>query len=86
MRPPPTAAPPIAPRAAPAAVPPHPSSSCHCGAPPPRSAALGAALQTNTALTALKLDANDLECDSTCSQSVGWTVTIPGGTELLSGS
>ena len=31
-------------------------------------------------------DANDLECDSTCSQSVGWTVTIPGGTELLSGS
>lgn len=31
-------------------------------------------------------DANDLECDSTCSQSVGWTVTIPGGTELLSGN
>jgi len=30
-------------------------------------------------------DANDLECDSTCSQSVGWTITIPGGTELLGG-
>lgn len=31
-------------------------------------------------------DANDLECDTTCSQSVGWTITIPGGTELLSGN
>ena len=31
-------------------------------------------------------DANDLECETTCSQSVGWTITIPGGTELLSGS
>ena len=31
-------------------------------------------------------DANDLECDTSCSQSVGWTVTIPGGTELLSGN
>ena len=30
-------------------------------------------------------DANDLECDSSCSQSVGWTITIPGGTELLGG-
>lgn len=31
-------------------------------------------------------DANDLECDSSCSQSVGWTITIPGGTELLGGN
>ncbi|MGC6486274.1 MAG: hypothetical protein ACON4Z_01385 [Planctomycetota bacterium] len=31
-------------------------------------------------------DANDLECETTCSQSVGWTITIPGGTELLSGN
>ena len=31
-------------------------------------------------------DANDLECESTCSSSVGWTITIPGGTELLTGN
>lgn len=31
-------------------------------------------------------DANDLECDSSCSQSVGWTITIPGGTELIGGN
>lgn len=31
-------------------------------------------------------DANDLECETTCSQSVGWTITIPGGTGILSGN
>jgi len=31
-------------------------------------------------------DANDLECETTCSQSVGWTITIPGGTAVLSGN
>jgi len=31
-------------------------------------------------------DANDLECETSCSQSVGWTITIPGGTELLTGN
>jgi len=30
--------------------------------------------------------ANDLECETSCSQSVGWTITIPGGTELLTGN
>jgi len=31
-------------------------------------------------------DANELECSSTCQQSIGWTVTIPGGTELIGGN
>jgi hypothetical protein len=31
-------------------------------------------------------DANDLECELSCSASVGWTITIPGGTQALSGN
>ena len=30
-------------------------------------------------------DANELECSVSCPNSVGWTVTIPGGTELIGG-
>lgn len=30
-------------------------------------------------------DANELECSDTCHASVGWIVTIPGGTELIGG-
>lgn len=30
-------------------------------------------------------DANELECSASCSSSVGWSVTIPGGTELIGG-
>jgi len=30
-------------------------------------------------------DANDLECSSTCSDSVGWVMTIPGGVSLIGG-
>jgi hypothetical protein len=30
-------------------------------------------------------DANELECDSTCQSSIGWTMTIPGGTEMIGG-
>ena len=28
-------------------------------------------------------DANELECSSSCSASVGWVLTIPGGVELI---
>lgn len=31
-------------------------------------------------------DANDLECELSCSASVGWTITIPGGTATLGGN
>ena len=30
-------------------------------------------------------DANELECSATCPDCVGWSVTIPGGTQLLGG-
>lgn len=30
-------------------------------------------------------DANELECSQNCQQSVGWVVTIPGGTDLIGG-
>ncbi len=30
-------------------------------------------------------DANELECSVSCPNSIGWTVTIPGGTELIGG-
>ncbi|MFK7739406.1 MAG: hypothetical protein AB8H80_03710 [Planctomycetota bacterium] len=30
-------------------------------------------------------DANELECTTDCSNSVGWTITVPGGTEMLGG-
>ncbi|HEB52481.1 MAG TPA: hypothetical protein ENI87_04400 [bacterium] len=31
-------------------------------------------------------DANDLECAPSCPSSVGWTITIPGGTGLIGGN
>ena len=31
-------------------------------------------------------DANELECSTACQQSIGWTVTIPGGTALVGGN
>lgn len=30
-------------------------------------------------------DANELECSESCQASIGWTITIPGGTELIGG-
>lgn len=30
-------------------------------------------------------DANELECSASCQASIGWTITIPGGTELIGG-
>lgn len=31
-------------------------------------------------------DANELECSSSCQDSLGWTMTIPGGTGLIGGN
>ena len=30
-------------------------------------------------------DANELECSTSCQASIGWTITIPGGMELIGG-
>src|SRR5690606_29544997 len=30
-------------------------------------------------------DANELECSPSCQASIGWTMTIPGGTGLIGG-
>tara|TARA_R110002072_G_scaffold264409_3_gene423139 strand:- start:8063 stop:8974 length:912 start_codon:yes stop_codon:yes gene_type:complete len=30
-------------------------------------------------------DANELECSASCQASIGWVITIPGGTELIGG-
>lgn len=31
-------------------------------------------------------DANELECTVDCQNSIGWTITIPGGTEMIGGN